>query len=66
MTLVPDVPRQSSNVAPRTRLDCRAVAEGYLKPLANHDFRWVFLTRFLMQQVGAFKFRILSDDQMCT
>ena len=51
MLLVAD--RPCSNSAQCERLDCRAVVAGYVKPLSNHDFLWVFLTRFLMQQVRA-------------
>ncbi|GFS20894.1 permease transporter, partial [Elysia marginata] len=31
-------------------LDCRTVFLGFWTPLKEHDFRWVFITRFLMQQ----------------
>eukprot|EP00730_Choanoeca_flexa_P018961 TRINITY_DN9248_c0_g1_i3.p1 TRINITY_DN9248_c0_g1~~TRINITY_DN9248_c0_g1_i3.p1 ORF type:complete len:236 (+),score=33.59 TRINITY_DN9248_c0_g1_i3:71-778(+) len=31
-------------------LACMTVAKQYLHPMKNHDFRWVFFTRFLMQQ----------------
>ncbi|KAK6187671.1 hypothetical protein SNE40_005647 [Patella caerulea] len=31
-------------------LDCKLIFCGFWEPLKEHDFRWVFLTRFLMQQ----------------
>lgn len=31
-------------------LSCRVVFIGFWSPLREHDFRWVFITRFLMQQ----------------
>eukprot|EP00049_Salpingoeca_infusionum_P015215 m.292347 g.292347 ORF g.292347 m.292347 type:complete len:560 (-) comp15838_c2_seq1:28-1707(-) len=32
------------------KLKCKSVLVDYVRPLGHHDFRWVFLTRFLMQQ----------------
>lgn len=32
------------------KLDCRTIFLGFWTPLKEHDFRWVFITRFLMQQ----------------
>ncbi|GFN87201.1 permease transporter [Plakobranchus ocellatus] len=31
-------------------LDCKTIFLGFWTPLKEHDFRWVFITRFLMQQ----------------
>ncbi|CAG5114510.1 unnamed protein product, partial [Candidula unifasciata] len=31
-------------------LSCRLIFIGFWAPLKEHDFRWVFITRFLMQQ----------------
>ncbi|ESO81984.1 hypothetical protein LOTGIDRAFT_237186 [Lottia gigantea] len=31
-------------------LDCKLIFCGFWEPLKEHDFRWVFFTRFLMQQ----------------
>merc|ERR1719239_284882 len=31
-------------------LSCKTVFIGFWSPLKEHDFRWVFITRFLMQQ----------------
>eukprot|EP00730_Choanoeca_flexa_P018960 TRINITY_DN9248_c0_g1_i1.p1 TRINITY_DN9248_c0_g1~~TRINITY_DN9248_c0_g1_i1.p1 ORF type:complete len:530 (+),score=95.10 TRINITY_DN9248_c0_g1_i1:121-1710(+) len=42
---VPFVPK-----AKLESLACMTVAKQYLHPMKNHDFRWVFFTRFLMQQ----------------
>jgi hypothetical protein len=48
MGFVREVPI-TSTAQPALRI--KDLALGYIQPLANHDFRWVFLTRFLMQQV---------------
>ncbi|CAL1529729.1 unnamed protein product [Lymnaea stagnalis] len=31
-------------------LNCRVIFIGFWSPLKEHDFRWVFITRFLLQQ----------------
>ncbi|XP_033733654.1 uncharacterized protein LOC117322813 isoform X2 [Pecten maximus] len=31
-------------------LDCTSIFTAFWEPLKEHDFRWVFITRFLMQQ----------------
>lgn len=45
--------------APPGTIGCAHIAKGYVQPLADHDFRWVFLTRFLMQQVVHSKVKCL-------
>lgn len=36
--------------APKNSLDIKTIFCAYWEPLKEHDFRWVFFTRFLMQQ----------------
>lgn len=38
---------------PKTPLDFRTFFSAYWEPLKENDFRWVFITRFLMQQAIA-------------
>eukprot|EP00045_Choanoeca_perplexa_P009027 m.85299 g.85299 ORF g.85299 m.85299 type:complete len:535 (+) comp14720_c0_seq1:119-1723(+) len=42
---VPFIPTQQLET-----LACTSVVKQYFHPLKDHDFRWVFFTRFLMQQ----------------
>eukprot|EP01134_Creolimax_fragrantissima_P003566 CFRG3566T1 len=37
-------------VHPPEKTTCMTILHGCVEPLKRHDFRWVFLTRFLMQQ----------------
>ncbi|XP_025089237.1 uncharacterized protein LOC112561152 [Pomacea canaliculata] len=34
----------------KKKLGCKVIFAGFWSPLKEHDFRWVFITRFLMQQ----------------
>ncbi|KAL8604491.1 hypothetical protein ACOMHN_015775 [Nucella lapillus] len=36
--------------SPKDALGCRIIFASFWSPLKEHDFRWVFITRFLMQQ----------------
>lgn len=41
---------EEPSLAPIDSLDAKRFITSYWEPLKEHDFRWVFLTRFLMQQ----------------
>ncbi|XP_055875025.1 uncharacterized protein LOC106073789 [Biomphalaria glabrata] len=41
------VPKLDDGIEP---VSCKLIFVGFWKPLKEHDFRWVFITRFLMQQ----------------
>jgi len=41
---------ENPSYAPKKPLDANSIFGAYWAPLKEHDFRWVFFTRFLMQQ----------------
>lgn len=51
--------------APPGSIGCAHIVKGYVQPLADHDFRWVFLTRFLMQQVRWIVDLVHTDLRLC-